>query len=242
MAHEARRRVHDIYSLRCVPQVLGPVREALAHVRATVEIELNSVTDNPVCFADTEEVISGGNFHGHPIAVASDYLKTAVSSIGTFSERRIAGLLDSRTSGLPDLLTPRPAQNSGFMLVQYAAASLASENKTLSHPSSVDSIVTAGGAEDFNSMSATAARHLRDVVANTTRIVAMEMLCAAQALDMAGGTNATGVAAAQAVIRTEVPFVGEDEHILSHLVAAVESLIRDGRVQRAVGEALVATD
>lgn len=241
IAHEARRPVHDIYSLRCVPQVLGPVRGALTHVRTIVEIELNSVTDNPVCFAETGEVISGGNFHGHPIAVASDYLKAAVSSVGTFSERRTAGLLDSRTSGLPDLLTPRPAQNSGFMLVQYAAASLASENKTLSHPSSVDSIVTAGGAEDFNSMSATAARHLRDVVANTTRIVAMEMLCAAQALDMAGGTNATGVAAAQAVIRNEVPFVREDDHIMSHLVAAVESLIKDGRVQRVVAEALTAT-
>ena len=232
---EARRPIHDIYTLRCVPQVLGPVWEALGHVRKTVEIEMDSVTDNPVCFADDGAVLSGGNFHGHPLALACDYLRLSVASIGTFAERRIASLLDSRSSGLPELLSPDPGANSGFLLTQYVAASLANENKTLAHPASVDSITTAGGAEDYNSMSATSARHLRMVIANTYRIVAMELMCAAQGIDLAKHDSPRAVAAAHSVIRTEVPFLASDDAVVSDLVASVERLVRDGALRRAVG-------
>lgn len=234
-----RRPVHDIYSLRCVPQVLGPVREALAHVRATVEVEMDSVTDNPVCLPETGEVVSAGNFHGHPLALACDYLKTALASVGTFSERRIAAILDSRISGLPDLLSPAPESNNGLLMLQYAAASIASENKTLAHPASIDSISTAGGAEDYNSMSATAARHLRRVLDNTFRIVAMEVMCATQALDLrSDDPMSTGVSAAYGVVRETIPFLSSDEAVLYELIESVDRLVRSGLFQQTVADAL----
>jgi histidine ammonia-lyase len=224
-----RRSVHDSYSLRCIPQVLGPVRQALDHTRTTVEIEVNSVTDNPLCLTDTDEIVSAGNFHGHPLAQVCDYLKLAIASVGTFAERRIASLLDSRITGLPDLLTPKPEANSGFMLLQYVAASLASENKVLAHPSSVDSITTAAGAEDYNSMSATAARHLGQIVDNVLRIIAIEMVCAAQALDLREGRAwGRGPAAAHRSLREVVPFLESDDTILSEVVDRAEAMIRGG--------------
>lgn len=230
-----RRPVHDVYTLRCIPQVLGAVRTAVERALETIEIELNAVTDNPVVIAGSREVVSGGNFHGHPLALACDSLKIAIASMGAFSERRVASLLDPRSSGLPELLTPAPDGNSGFLLSQYVAASLASENKVLAHPASVDSITTSAGAEDYNSMSATAARHLRLVVANTYRIVAIEAACAAQALDLRGGDAkwGRGVRAAHRAIRADVPFLSVDDTILSELIDRVEDVLRRGVVQAA---------
>ncbi|HUY99961.1 MAG TPA: histidine ammonia-lyase [Thermomicrobiaceae bacterium] len=233
-----RRAVQDRYTLRCIPQVLGPIREAIAHVRLTIEIEINAVTDNPLCFPDSGEIVSGGNFHGHPLALTCDYLAAAIASLGSFAERRIYTLVDPDASGLPAFLTPLPGTNSGFMLAQYVAASLASENKVLAHPASVDSIPTSAGIEDFNSMSTTAARKLAQVLTNTRRIVAIELLCAAQALDLRGEPVwGDGTAAARDALRRRVPFVERDDHEMHQLIAAAESAIRSGEIGTAVAAA-----
>ena len=227
---EPRRPIHDVYTLRCIPQVIGPVRDAVRHAREIIEIEIGSVTDNPLVFAETDEIVSGGNFHGHALALACDSLKVAMTSLGVFCERRIASLIDGSTSGLPHLLVADPSLNSGFMVAQYAAASIASENKTLSHPASVDSISTAGGTEDYNSMSATAARHLRRVVANVQRIVAIEMSCAAQALDFTEYPAAPAIAAVHSRIREVASHVAEDALPVHQLIDDVEALIQRGDI------------
>ena len=229
-AAEPRRPIHDVYTLRCIPQVIGPIRDAVRHAREVIEIEIGSVTDNPLVFAETGEIVSGGNFHGHALAIACDSLKAAVASLGVFCERRIASLIDGSTSGLPHLLVADPSLNSGFMVAQYAAASIASENKTLSHPASVDSISTAGGTEDYNSMSATAARHLRRVVANVQRIVAIEMTCAAQALDFVEYPAAPAIAAVHSRIRQVVSHVAEDTLPVHQVIDGVEALIQRGNI------------
>jgi len=229
-AAEARRPIHDVYTLRCIPQVIGPVRDSLRHARQIIEIEIGSVTDNPLVFAESDEIVSGGNFHGHALAIACDSLKAAMASLGVFCERRTASLIDGSSSGLPHLLVADPSLNSGFMVAQYAAASIASENKTLSHPASVDSISTAGGTEDYNSMSATAARHLRRVVLNVQRIVAIEMTCAAQALDFLEYPAAPAIAAAHSRIRQVVGHVTEDALPVHQLIDRVEALIQRGDV------------
>lgn len=227
---EPRRPIHDVYTLRCIPQVIGPVRDAVRHAREIIEIEIGSVTDNPLVFAETDEIVSGGNFHGHALALACDSLKVAMTSLGVFCERRIASLIDGSTSGLPHLLVADQSLNSGFMVAQYAAASIASENKTLSHPASVDSISTAGGTEDYNSMSATAARHLRRVVANVQRIVAIEITCAAQALDFAEYPTAPAIAAVYSRIRQVASHVAEDALPVHQLIDGVEALIQRGDI------------
>jgi histidine ammonia-lyase len=195
--HDSSHKVQDPYSLRCVPQVHGAVRDALDHLRRVLDIELNSATDNPLVFpeggaapADARatgggRVISGGNFHGEPIALALDFAKLALAELGSISERRTALLLDPRLNGgLPAFLATSSGLDSGYMLVQYTAAALASENKVLAHPSSADSIPTSANQEDHVSMGATAARHARQVLEHVERIVAIELLCAAQALDL----------------------------------------------------------
>jgi histidine ammonia-lyase len=195
--HDSAHKVQDPYSLRCVPQVHGAVRDALDHLRGVLDIELNSATDNPLVFPSGAAVpadalatggglvISGGNFHGEPIALALDFAKLALSELGAISERRTALLLDPRLNGgLPAFLSPDPGRNSGLMIVQYTAAALASENKVLAHPSSADSIPTSANQEDHVSMGAGSARHARTVLANVERILAIELLCAAQALEL----------------------------------------------------------
>jgi histidine ammonia-lyase len=189
---DSAQRVQDAYSLRCAPQVLGAVRDTLAFVRTTLENEINAATDNPLIFLDESnpnKAFSGGNFHGEPLALAMDFLGIAVAEVGSIAERRVFRLLDGRlNSGLPRMLTHDSGLQSGLMMAQYTAAALVSDNKTLAHPDSVDSIPTGANQEDHVSMSANAARHTREIVWNTERIVAIEMLCAAQALDcrMAG--------------------------------------------------------
>jgi histidine ammonia-lyase len=182
-SHANCGRVQDAYSLRCVPQVMGASWDALDHVGRQLEIEINSVNDNPLIFAAGGEVISAGLFHAQPVALAADYLKIAVAEIASLSERRIDRLLDARVSGLPPVLAAEPGLESGYMMAQYTAAALVSENKVLAHPASVDSIPTGSGIEDHVSMAPIAARHARAVVENTARVVALELLCACRALE-----------------------------------------------------------
>ncbi len=195
--HGSTHKVQDPYSLRCVPQVHGAVRDALDYLARVLDVELNSATDNPLIFpeggaagADVAAtggglVISGGNFHGEPIALALDFAKLAIAELGAISERRVALLLDARLNGgLPPFLAPASGLNSGMMLLQYTAAALASENKVLVHPASADSIPTSANQEDHVSMGPIAGRHARDVLANVERILAIELLVGAQALDL----------------------------------------------------------
>jgi histidine ammonia-lyase len=182
-SHRDCPRVQDAYSLRCMPQVHGAVRDALAHVRNVFEIEMNSVTDNPLVFANEGEVISGGNFHGQPLATALDLMAIALTQLGGISERRIDRMVNPLTSDLPPFLTKSPGLESGYMIAQVTAAALASENKVLAHPASVDSIPTSGNKEDYVSMGMAAALKLRPILANTATILSIELLAACQALD-----------------------------------------------------------
>jgi histidine ammonia-lyase len=181
-SHRDCGRVQDAYSMRCAPQVHGAGRDALEHVQRVLEIELNSATDNPMFFADGQ-VISGGNFHGAPLAAVFDYLAAALTDVCSVSERRLARLVDSSFSGLPAFLSPDPGLNSGFMMVQVSAAALVSECKTLAHPASVDSIPTSAGQEDHVAMSTWAARKLERVVEMLQQVMGMEYLAAVQAIE-----------------------------------------------------------
>ncbi len=180
------RRVQDAYSLRCIPQVHGAVLDAFRHVEGILLVEINAATDNPLVFAERGEVISGGNFHGQPIAIALDYLAIALAELASISERRCERLVNPMLSGLPAFLSAEPGLNSGLMLAQYTAAALVSENKTLAHPASVDSIPTSANQEDFVSMGAWGALKLEAVVANVWRVLAAEALCALRAVEMVG--------------------------------------------------------
>jgi histidine ammonia-lyase len=197
---------------------------------------MNSATDNPLVFADTGEVISGGNFHGQPIALAADLVAAAVTDLASISERRVENLVNPDLSGLPGFLTPHPGLNSGMMLVQVLAAALVAENKTLSFPASVDSIPTSANREDHVSMSTAAARKCRAVIANATRVLACELLCAAQGLEFHKPLRpARGVEAAYHHIREHVRPLGRDRTLHRDL-EAVERLIRNGSLRRAVEE------
>ncbi len=176
-------RVQDAYALRCMPQVHGAVRDALAHTRQIVEIEINSATDNPLVFADEREVLSGGNFHGEPVALALDYAAVAVADLGTIAERRVERLVNPQLSGLPAFLTPHPGTNSGLMIAQVTAAALIAENNVLAHPASVFTLPTSANKEDHVSMGMTAALKFAQVVKNVETILAIELLCAAQGLE-----------------------------------------------------------
>jgi histidine ammonia-lyase len=235
-SHADCSKVQDAYSLRCMPQVHGTLRDALRHVTGVVECEMNAATDNPLVFADTDEVISGGNFHAQPIALAADLLAAAVTDLGSISERRVENLVNPDLSGLPGFLTPHPGLNSGMMLVQVLAAALVSENKALSFPAGVDSIPTSANREDHVSMSTTAARKCRLVVGNTTRVLACELLCAAQGLEFLRPLRAgRGAEAAYQHVRRQVRPLGRDRTLHRDL-AAVERLIRSGRLLGSVEE------
>ena len=183
-SHKDCGRVQDAYSLRCVCPVLGASWDAILHVEQQLEVELNAVNDNPLVFAESGETVSAGLFHAQPVALAADYLKIAVAEIASLSERRIDRLLDSRSSELPEALARSPGLESGYMLAQYTAAALVSENKTLAHPASVDSIPTGAGIEDHVSMAPIAARHARAITDHAARVVAMELLCGCRALEL----------------------------------------------------------
>jgi histidine ammonia-lyase len=240
--HAEPHKVQDPYSIRCVPQVHGATLDALQYTRAVLTIELNSATDNPLVFpegsdADPEAVatgggmvVSGGNFHGQPVALAMDFAKLGIAELGSISERRIALLIDGRLSGLPPFLVADPGLNSGLMLLQYAAAALVSENKVLVHPASADSIPTSANQEDHVSMGSIAARHARDVLRNVERVIAVELLCGAQGLDfrIADGSHAgDGVAEAHRRLRARVPHLATDRDPGPDIAAALE-LVRSG--------------
>jgi histidine ammonia-lyase len=234
VSHADCDKVQDAYSLRCMPQVHGTMRDALAHVTAVVEREMNSATDNPLVFADTNEVISGGNFHAQPIALAADLLAAGVADLSSISERRVENLVNPDLSGLPGFLTPHPGLNSGMMLVQVLAAALVSENRTMAFPASVDSIPTSANREDHVSMSTTAARKCRTVVTNTTRVLACELLSGAQGLEFHRPLRAgKGAEAAYQHIRAHVRPLGRDRTLHRDL-EAVERLIRSGSLLAAV--------
>lgn len=233
-SHANCDKVQDAYSIRCMPQVHGAFRDGLQHVIRVVECEMNSATDNPLVFADTQEVISGGNFHGQPIAQAADLLALAVTDLSSISERRVENLVNPDLSGLPGFLTPHPGLNSGMMLVQVLAAALVSENKTLSFPASVDSIPTSANREDHVPMSTAAARKCRAAVINATRVLASEILCAAQGLEFHRPLQAgRGAEAAYRHVREHVRPLGRDRTLHRDL-EAVERLIRSGSLLRAV--------
>jgi histidine ammonia-lyase len=236
-SHADCSKVQDAYSLRCMPQVHGTLRDTLSHVIAVVEREMNSVTDNPLVFADTEEVLSGGNFHGQPIALAADLLATAVADLASISERRVENLVNPDLSGLPGFLTPHPGLNSGMMLVQVLAAALVSECKALAFPASVDSIPTSANREDHVSMSTAAARKCRLIVTNATRVLACEVLCAAQGLEFLRPLRpGKGAEAAYRHVRETVRPLGRDRTLHRDL-EAVERLIRSGSLLSAVESA-----
>ncbi len=232
--------VQDAYTLRCIPQVHGAVRDAIAYARWIFEIELNAVTDNPLIFVDDQDditVLSGGNFHGEPLAIAMDYLAFSVAELGNISERRIMRLTDecSNTHALPAFLTREGGLNSGFMILQYTAAALASENKVLSHPASVDTIPTSANVEDHVSMGATAALKLRDVLDNVERILAIELMSAAQGIDFrrqemgASKTLGRGTRGVYALLREHIPFIETDRPLAEYMEKA-RQLVAEGLV------------
>ncbi|ABF40412.1 histidine ammonia-lyase [Candidatus Koribacter versatilis Ellin345] len=245
-SHKDCARVQDAYSLRCMPQVHGAVRDTIHYCRSVFEVEMNSAVDNPLVFPEPKKVgersdapvhgdiISGGNFHGEPVAFALDFLAIALSALAGISERRIERLVNPALSeGLPAFLAPGAGLNSGFMMPQVTAAALVSENKVLSHPASVDSITTSGNKEDFVSMGMTAALKLQRIVQNTRNVMAIEALAAAQALDFKAPLKTTKLLQkVHAAVRAVSPQITEDR-ILTADFAAAEALIRSGKLAAA---------
>ena len=240
-SHRWCGRVQDAYSLRCTPQVHGAVRDALDYCARAVSVELNAATDNPLVLADREEVVSNGNFHGEPVAIPLDALKIALAELAGISERRIERMLNpTMSNGLPAFLTEDGGLNSGFMIAQYVAASLVSENKVLAHPASVDSIPTSAGQEDHVSMGATAAVHLWQVCANVERVLAVELLCGAQGLDfLAPLTPGPGVSVLHEAVRRRSPHLERDRSLAAE-IDQLAAAVRDGsilaEVEGAAGE------
>ena len=230
------RNVQDAYTLRCVPQVHGAVHSAINYAQRVIEIELNSVTDNPLLFFDENNdvtIFSGGNFHGEPIALALDFLSIAMTDLGNISERRIAKLIDNNPEHYPSFLAAHGGLNSGFMLLQYTAAALCSENKTLAHPDSVDSIPSSGNVEDHVSMGANAALHCQQIVENVRTVVAIELMSAAQAIDfrlqkIPNAKLGQGTTKAYNAIREVVPFFEQDAYVKPNMDALAD-LVKQGR-------------
>ncbi len=219
-SHKDCPRVQDPYSLRCQPQVMGACLDQMRHAASILGAEANAVSDNPLVFADTDEILSGGNFHAEPVAFAADNLALAIAEIGALSERRIALLMDANLSGLPPFLVEDGGVNSGFMIAHVTAAALASENKSMAHPASVDSLPTSANQEDHVSMATFAARRLTPMAGNTARIVAIELLAAAQGVDLRRPlATSPRLAAAMALIRADVPFWDRDRAFAPDLEA-----------------------
>jgi len=229
-------RVQDPYSIRCMPQVHGASRDALAQTRRILEIEINSVTDNPLVFAETRRIVSGGNFHGQPVAIGLDLATIAVAELADISESRIDRMTNGHTSGLPAFLSPDPGTNSGFMVAQYTAAALVAENRLRAMPASVDSISTSADMEDHVSMGVHAAHKLAAVVRNSRDVLAIESLCAAQGIDLLGATSSVALEAARRVIREHVPMLQTDR-MLSPDIATMRDVIERDLLATAVRHA-----
>jgi len=228
-------RVQDPYSLRCQPQVMGACLDVIENAARTLLIEANGVTDNPLVFPDTGESLSGGNFHAEPVAFAADTLALAIAEIGALSERRVALLIDSSISGLPPFLTAASGVNSGFMIAHVTAASLASENKSLAHPASVDSLPTSANQEDHVSMATFAARRLSEMADNTAAILAIELLAAAQGIDFRRPLKSSRpLEEAHAIVRSVAPHLDGDRYLALD-IEAVTPLVRNGTFRKLMG-------
>lgn len=231
-SHVECDRVQDPYSIRCQPQVVGACLNVLRHVCGVLEIEANAVTDNPLVFAESHSVLSGGNFHAEPVALAADYLALAVAEIGSLAERRIALLIDANQSGLPAFLVRESGLNSGFMMAQVTAAALASENKSLAHPASVDSIPTSANQEDHVSMATFAARRLHDMIDNAANIVAIELLAAAQGIEFHRPQKSSETLESVIVKLREVSPAYVEDRSLSADISRVAAMIEAGKFCR----------
>lgn len=237
-SHRNVPKTQDAYSVRCAPAVLGAVRDEIGRVRETVERELNSATGNPLCFPGDDVILSGGNFHGQPVAFAADFLSIAAAEIGSIAERRVNRLVDPKLSGLPAYLAKDPGLHSGLMVAHYTAAALVSENKVLCHPASVDSIPTSGNQEDHVSMGFHGARQARAVVENVKRVVAIELLAASAAIEFHRPLRSSGpLEAALRAVREEVPPLEADRSPAPD-IEAIARLIDDGTILEGVNEAL----
>jgi len=233
-SHEDCYRIQDAYTLRCSPQVHGATKDAITYARRVIEIEMNASTNNPLIFADQKDFLLGGNFHGQPVGLALDFLGIAVAELANISERRIERLVNPNLSGLPAFLVKDGGLNSGFMIAQYTAAALVSENKVLAHPASVDSIPTSANKEDHVSMGTIAARKGRTIIENARDVIAVEMLCAAQALDLFTNLKpGRGTKAAYDIIRKTITHL-ETDRILSADIACMRHLMQDGDILDAV--------
>ncbi len=240
---QGQSRVQDAYSLRCTPQVHGASKDAISYIKDKIEIEMNAVTDNPLIFTEENEVISGGNFHGQPIALPLDFLAIALSELANISERRIERLVNpTLNNNLPAFLTEKGGVNSGFMIIQYSAASLVSENKILSHPASVDSIPSSANQEDHVSMGTIGARKAREVLGNAQKVISMEILTACQAIDLRGNLRlGEGTEILYKLVRERVPRLREDR-IMYKDINIIEELVVSGEiikeVENKIGEIL----
>jgi len=229
-SHAGCGKVQDCYSLRCMPQVHGASRDAVAHARGVLEREINAVTDNPILFPKEKDLVSAGNFHGQPVALALDYLGIALSELASISERRLERLTNPDLSELPAFLTPEPGLHSGFMMAQVTAASLVSENKGLSHPASVDSIPTSAAQEDHVSMGAWAARKTIRILENAETVLAIEILAACQALEFHLPLRASPpLEAARKAVRRSIPRL-ESDRVMSADIRSMVELLRSGKV------------
>jgi len=239
-SHAGCARIQDAYTLRCSPQIHGASKDAVVHARRVVGIEINATTTNPLIFADTGEVRLGGNFHGQPIAMAADYLSMGIAELGNVSERRIERMVNPQLSEMPAFLVRSGGLNSGYMIAQYTAAALVSENKVLAHPACIDSIPTSANKEDHVSMGTIAIRQTRDILENVTQVLAIELLCAAQACDLITEARkmkaGIGTRVAYQVIREHVPYLSEDR-VIAEDIRKVAGIIRSGELIRRVESA-----
>ncbi|MDQ7050356.1 MAG: histidine ammonia-lyase [Enterobacterales bacterium] len=235
-SHQNCEKVQDPYSLRCQPQVMGAILDQIRFQASILLIEANAVSDNPLVFSDSGDIISGGNFHAEPVALAADALSIAISEIGAISERRIALLLDRHLSALPPFLVNDSGVNSGFMIAQVTAAALASENKTLAHPASVDSLPTSANQEDHVSMATFAARKMHEIADNVANIIAIELLCAAQGVELRAPLKTSEKAQkAIDIIRTKAAFYERDRYMASD-INGIQSLILTGELNPLIAE------
>lgn len=226
-SHRHCAKVQDAYTLRCIPQVVGATLDAVWHAMGVLGVEMNSATDNPLYFPEDSRMLSGGNFHGQPVALAMDYMGLAVHELGAFSERRLARLVDYKLSGLPPFLTRHGGLNSGMMVPQYVAASVVSENKVLVHPASADSIPTSANQEDHNSMGMTSAWKARQIVENVSRILAIEMMAAAQGLDFIPLHASPAIESVRILLRSRVPRLEEDRSMAGD-IEMIARMISEG--------------
>ena len=224
-------RVQDAYTLRCIPQIHGPSKDAMEYVADIVGKEINAVTDNPLIFAQTNQAISGGNFHGQCLSMAMDFAGISLSELANVAERRIERLVNPQLSGLPAFLVKKGGLNSGYMIVQYVAASLVNENKVLSHPACVDSITSSANQEDHVSMGMTACRKAKQIVTNVSNVLAIELLVACQAIDLRKNKKPLSPSgqAVYDLVRSHVPFMAKDRYIAPD-IEKIEKLVKDGKI------------